>query len=48
VWTVTLRNKSYEATSTRLNRNDYLWKTLPSHGLLLRQYYGTGQFSLDN
>jgi hypothetical protein len=48
VWTIILENKSYEATFTGLNRNDYLWKTLPSHGLLLRQYYGTGHFSLDN
>jgi len=48
VWTIILENKSYEATFTGLNQNDYLWKTLPSHGLLLRQYYGTGHFSLDN
>ncbi|MBV8542066.1 MAG: hypothetical protein JO063_08690 [Pseudonocardiales bacterium] len=48
VWTIILENKSYEATFTGLNRNDYLWKTLPSYGLLLRQYYGTGHFSLDN
>lgn len=48
VWTIILENKSYEATFTGLNQNDYLWKTLPSYGLLLRQYYGTGHFSLDN
>jgi hypothetical protein len=48
VWTIILENKSYEATFTGLNKNDYLWKTLPSYGLLLRQYYGTGHFSLDN
>lgn len=48
VWTIILENKSYEATFTGLNKNDYLWKTLPSYGELLRQYYGTGHFSLDN
>ena len=45
VWTIILENKSYEATFTGLNQNDYLWKTLPSYGELLRQYYGTGHFS---
>lgn len=48
VWTIILENKSYEATFTGLNQNSYLWKTLPSYGELLRQYYGTGHFSLDN
>ncbi|WP_051386350.1 alkaline phosphatase family protein [Actinokineospora inagensis] len=48
VWTFILENKSYEATFTGLNQNDYLWKTLPSYGLLLRQYYGTSHFSLGN
>jgi hypothetical protein len=48
VWTIILENKSYEATFTGLNKNDYLWKKLPSYGLLLRQYYGTGHYSLDN
>ncbi|MBO9704875.1 MAG: hypothetical protein J7474_05090, partial [Arthrobacter sp.] len=48
VWTIILENKSYEATFTGLNQNDYLWKTLPSYGALLTQYYGTGHFSLDN
>jgi hypothetical protein len=48
VWTIMLENKSYESTFTGLNDNDYLWKTLPSYGELLRQYYGTGHYSLDN
>jgi hypothetical protein len=48
VWTIILENKSYEATFTGLNQNSYLWKTLPSYGELLTQYYGTGHFSLDN
>ena len=48
VWVIMLENKSYEASFTGLNQNDYLWKTLPSYGEVLRQYYGTGHFSLDN
>ncbi len=48
VWTIILENKSYESTFTGLNQNSYLWKTLPSYGELLRQYYGTGHYSLDN
>jgi hypothetical protein len=48
VWTIILENKSYEATFTGLNQNDYLWKTLPNFGELLAQYYGTGHYSLDN
>jgi hypothetical protein len=48
VWTIILENKSYEASFTGLNQNSYLWKTLPQYGELLRQYYGTGHYSLDN
>ena len=48
VWTIILENKSYEATFSGLNQNSYLWKTLPSYGELLTQYYGTGHYSLDN
>lgn len=48
VWTIILENKSYESTFTGLNQNDYLWKTLPSYGELMTQYYGTGHYSLDN
>ncbi len=48
VWTIVLENKSYEASFTGLNQNSYLWKTLPSYGVLARQYYGTGHFSEDN
>ena len=46
VRTIILENKSYEATFTGLNQNSYLWKTLPSYGELLTQYYGTGHYSL--
>ena len=48
VWNIILENKSYEAAFTGLNQNSYLWKTLPTYGLLERQYYGTGHFSQDN
>lgn len=48
VWTIVLENKSYDATFTGLNQNSYLWKTLPSEGVLLKNYYGTGHFSMDN
>jgi len=48
VWLIILENKSYDATFTGLNNNTYLWKSLPSQGVLLKNYYGTGHFSLDN
>jgi len=48
VWLIILENKSYDATFTGLNNNTYLWQTLPSQGVLLKHYYGTGHFSLDN
>ena len=48
VWLIILENKSYDATFTGLNNNTYLWKTLTGQGVLLKQYYGTGHYSLDN
>src|SRR5271165_5693043 len=48
VWLIILENKSYDATFTGLNKNTYLWQTLPSQGLLMKNYFGTGHFSLDN
>jgi hypothetical protein len=48
VWLIILENKSYDATFTGLNKNTFLWKTLPRQGVLLKNYYGTGHFSLDN
>jgi Phosphoesterase family len=48
VWLIILENKSYDATFTGLNRNTYLWRTLPSQGVLLKNYHGTGHGSLDN
>jgi len=48
VWLIILENKSYDATFTGLNQNSYLWSTLPSQGVLLTNYYGTGHSSMDN
>src|ERR1700689_4821186 len=48
VWLIILENKSYDATFTGLNQNSYLWKTLPSQGVLMTNYYGTGHSSQDN
>jgi hypothetical protein len=48
VWLIILENKSYDASFTGLNNNTYLWQTLPAQGVLLKDYYGTGHFSLDN
>jgi phospholipase C len=48
VWLIILENKSYDATFTGLNQNSYLWQTLPSQGVLLKNYYGTGHSSQDN
>jgi len=48
VWLIILENKSYDETFTGLNKNSYLWKTLPSQGALLKSYYGTGHYSMDN
>src|SRR5215472_15472906 len=48
VWLIILENKSFDATFTGLNNNTFLWKSLPAQGVLLKNYYGTGHFSLDN
>src|ERR1700677_887640 len=48
VWLIILENKSYDETFTGLNSNSYLWQTLPSEGVLLKNYYGTGHTSEDN
>ncbi len=48
VWLIILENKSYDATFSGLNKNSYLWQTLPQQGVLLKNYYGTGHSSQDN
>ena len=44
VWLIVMENKSHDDIFSGLNDNTYLWKTLPSQGVLLTPYYGTGQF----
>ena len=48
LWYIIMENKSFDATFSGLNNNTYLWKTLPSEGTLLTNYYGTGHYSQDN
>jgi len=48
VWVIVLENKSYEETFGPTSPATYLNNTLVPRGVLLRQYYGTGHFSLDN
>jgi hypothetical protein len=48
VWLIILENKSFDETFTGLNNNSYLWQTLPSEGVELTNYYGTGHTSMDN
>ena len=48
VWLIILENKSYDASFTGLNNNTYLWHTLPSQGVLLKNYFATGHSSQDN
>ncbi len=48
VWLIILENKSYDASFSGINKNTYLWQTLPTQGVLLKDYYGTGHDSLDN
>ena len=48
VWLIILENKSYDASFTGLNKNSYLWQTLPKQGVLMTNYYGTSHFSQGN
>ncbi|MCW3039524.1 MAG: phosphoesterase [Solirubrobacterales bacterium] len=48
VWIIQLENKSYDQAFVDNVANQYLWKTLPAAGQVLRQYHGTGHASLDN
>ena len=43
-----MRTSPTTPASPASNNNTYLWKTLPSQGVLLKNYYGTGHDSLDN
>jgi phospholipase C len=48
VWVITLENEGYDTTFGPNSKAPYLSKTLPTKGVLLSQYYGTGHASLDN
>jgi hypothetical protein len=48
VWILQLENKTYDQSFVQNMANQYLWRTLPQAGALLRQYHGTGHASLDN
>jgi hypothetical protein len=48
VFIVMLENKSYSETFAATPPSPYLGTTLPSMGVLLTQYHGTGHVSLDN
>src|SRR5947207_10949816 len=48
VFVVNLENKGYTSTFADNSPAQYLAKTLPPQGALLRQYYGTAHASLGN
>ena len=48
VFVITLENEGYDVTFGPASKAPYLSQTLPSQGVLLTQYYGTGHVSLDN
>ena len=48
VWLIILENKSYNSEFSGVNDDTYLWQTLPSEGVLLQNYHGTGHTSMDN
>ncbi len=48
VFVIVLENEGYDTTFGSASKAPYLSKTLPTEGVLLTQYYGTGHASLDN
>lgn len=48
VFVIVLENEGFDKTFGPNSAAPYLAKTLPSEGVLLSQYYGTGHVSLDN
>jgi hypothetical protein len=48
VFVIVLENEGYDVTFGPNSKAPYLSKTLPTQGVLLNQYYGTGHVSLDN
>jgi phospholipase C len=48
VFVIVLENEGYDTTFGPASKAPYLSQTLPTQGVLLTQYYGTGHASLDN
>src|SRR4051812_22068043 len=48
VFVIVLENEGYDTTFNEHSRAPYLADTLRKAGAMLRQYHGTGHFSLDN
>ncbi|QGM45017.1 alkaline phosphatase family protein [Methylocystis heyeri] len=48
VFVIVLENEGYDVTFGPGSKAPYLSTVLPTRGVLLSQYYGTGHFSLDN
>jgi hypothetical protein len=48
VFVIVLENEGFDVTFGPNSLAPYLSKTLPSQGVMLNQYYGTGHVSLDN
>jgi len=48
VFVIILENEGFDVTFGPNSKAPFLSKTLPSQGVLLTQYYGTGHVSLDN
>ena len=48
VFVIVLENEGFDVTFGPNSKAPFLSKTLPSQGVLLNQYYGTGHVSLDN
>jgi len=48
VFVIVLENEGFDATFGPNSKAAFLSQTLPSRGVLLNQYYGTGHVSLDN
>ena len=48
VFLVVLENKDHDESFSQTGGSEWLARTLPRQGELLRQYYGIGHESLDN
>jgi hypothetical protein len=48
VWMIVLSDKSFTSAFSGLNNNTYLSKTLRRQGVLVKNYYATGHYSMDD